>query len=359
MTPTAAVSCRPDTVPPFDRAPPEVYRAAVGAQVAMSASRTHASAWRIRPSARTTMRARESSAGRTPSPSASTSPVARRGRLPRPRRTLAGLPRHTYNRPILSRTRHNRGGHMADLPTPADRIIWEPYGDYLDASNVRRFMDAHGIATYEDLIRRSTDDVEWFWAAALQDLGVVWDEPYSAVLDESRGFPWARWFVDGKLNIVRNCIDRHAAGPRAGRAALEWVTEGGERAHGELRGARPRGLSRRQRHERRRTAPRRRRRSVHAHDPRARRGVLRGAQDRRHRDPRVLGLRCPGPVDAPGGRRRPRPVHRRRLGAARQAYRHQAGGGPRRRPLPRPRAHRRRRPPGRGAARRGGPRRAR
>ncbi len=118
---------------------------------------------------------------------------------------------------------------MADLPTPADRIIWEPYGDYLDASNVRRFMDAHGIATYEDLIRRSTDDVEWFWAAALQDLGVVWDEHYSAVLDESRGFPWARWFVDGKLNIVRNCIDRHAAGPRAGRAALEWVTEGGER----------------------------------------------------------------------------------------------------------------------------------
>ena len=49
------------------------------------------------------------------------------------------------------------------------------------------------------------------------------------MLDESRGFPWARWFVDGKLNIVRNCIDRHAAGPRAGRAALEWVTEGGER----------------------------------------------------------------------------------------------------------------------------------
>ena len=327
----------------------------MGAQVAVSASWTHASAWRIRPGAHDDASARELRRAHAIAERVDF-PVARRGRLPRPR-TLAGLPRHTYNRPILSRTRHNRGGHMADLPTPADRIIWEPYGDYLDASNVRRFMDAHGIATYEDLIRRSTDDVEWFWAAALQDLGVVWDEPYSAVLDESRGFPWARWFVDGKLNIVRNCIDRHAAGPRAGRAALEWVTEGGERRTVSYDGARPRGLSRRQRHERRRTAPRRRRRSVHAHDPRARRGVLRGAQDRRHRDPRVLGLRCPGSVDAPGGRWRPRPVHRRRLGAARQAYRHQAGGGPRRRPLPRPRAHRRRRPPGRGAARRRGPRR--
>ncbi len=49
------------------------------------------------------------------------------------------------------------------------------------------------------------------------------------MLDESGGFPWARWFVDGKLNIVRNCLDRHAAGPRAGLPALEWVSEGGER----------------------------------------------------------------------------------------------------------------------------------
>jgi acetyl-CoA synthetase len=118
---------------------------------------------------------------------------------------------------------------MTDQPAPSDRIIWEPYGDYLEASNVRRFMDAHGIASYEELISRSTADVEWFWAAALQDLGVVWDEPYTAVLDESDGFPWARWFVNGKLNIVRNCVDRHATGEAAERAALEWISEGGER----------------------------------------------------------------------------------------------------------------------------------
>ena len=118
---------------------------------------------------------------------------------------------------------------MAVAPEAADRIIWEPYGDYLEQSNIRRFMDAHGIATYDELIERSTSDVAWFWAAALDDLGVVWDEPYGTVLDESDGFPWARWFVGGKLNIVRNCVDRHAAGERADHVAVEWASEGGER----------------------------------------------------------------------------------------------------------------------------------
>jgi acetyl-CoA synthetase len=120
---------------------------------------------------------------------------------------------------------------MAEAQAPAtpDRIVWEPYGDYLEKSNVRRFMDAHGIATYDELIARSTDDVAWFWDAALKDLGVEWDAPYDAVLDESQGFPWARWFVGGKLNVVRNCLDRHAGGPRRDHAALEWVSEAGER----------------------------------------------------------------------------------------------------------------------------------
>ena len=118
---------------------------------------------------------------------------------------------------------------MATASTAGD-IIWEPYGDYLENNNVRRLMDAHGIASYEELVERSTGDVAWFWDAALRDLGVQWDEPYHTVLDESRGFPWARWFVGGKLNIARNCLERHAYGPRADHPAVEWVSEAGERA---------------------------------------------------------------------------------------------------------------------------------
>ncbi|GAB4256702.1 MAG: AMP-binding protein [Thermoleophilia bacterium] len=109
------------------------------------------------------------------------------------------------------------------------RIIWEPYGPYLSDCNLRRFMDTHGIGGYEELIERSTADVAWFWDAALRDLGVEWLEPYHTVLDESAGLPWAKWFVGGRLNIVQNCLDRHAAGPRAAHPAVEWVSEAGER----------------------------------------------------------------------------------------------------------------------------------
>jgi acetyl-CoA synthetase len=120
---------------------------------------------------------------------------------------------------------------MADTQAPvsAERVIWEPYGDYLEKSNVRRFMDAHGITSYDELIERSTTDVAWFWDAAMKDLGVEWDVPYHTVLDESNGLPWARWFIGGQLNIVRNCLDRHVAGARRDHPALEWVSEGGER----------------------------------------------------------------------------------------------------------------------------------
>jgi len=70
-------------------------------------------------------------------------------------------------------------------------------------------MRTHGIKDYDDLIARTTSDIEWFWHYALRDLGIEWYEPYSQILDISKGFPWARWFIDGKLNLVHNTLDRH------------------------------------------------------------------------------------------------------------------------------------------------------
>ena len=105
--------------------------------------------------------------------------------------------------------------------------IWVPYEDYRDNSNVKRFMDKHGIGSYEELIARSTDDIEWFWDAALKDLGIEWFTPYSDVLDMSEGFPWAKWFVGGKINIVHNTLDRHANSGRSDAIACVWEGEDG------------------------------------------------------------------------------------------------------------------------------------
>jgi len=105
-------------------------------------------------------------------------------------------------------------------------VIWEPYGDYIEKSNITRFMKKHGIESYQELIERSTQDIKWFWDAALEDLGVEWYEPYAETLDMSEGFPWTKWFVGGKINIVHNCIDRHLA-TRGGQTAIIAVKDEG------------------------------------------------------------------------------------------------------------------------------------
>jgi acetyl-CoA synthetase len=102
-------------------------------------------------------------------------------------------------------------------------VLWTPTAETVAAANVTRFMRLHGIGDYDELVRRCAADTSWFWDAALRDLGVVWDRPYRQVQDASRGFAWTRWFLDGRLNIVRNCIDRD----RGNAPALIWESDDG------------------------------------------------------------------------------------------------------------------------------------
>lgn len=104
-------------------------------------------------------------------------------------------------------------------------IVWQPSRDYVDNANITRFMTTHGISDYDELIKRSTTDIEWFWDAALKDLGIEWFKPYDKVLDTSEGIQWAKWFIGGKLNIVHNCLDRHATTDAKDRLACIWEGE--------------------------------------------------------------------------------------------------------------------------------------
>jgi len=106
-------------------------------------------------------------------------------------------------------------------------IVWRPAPEYVDRSHLKRFMDRHHIATFEELMERSTRDIEWFWEAVLEDLHIEFYEPYRQILDTSSGIPWARWCVGGKLNIVHNCLDKWMGTPVQNRAALRWEGEEG------------------------------------------------------------------------------------------------------------------------------------
>ncbi len=102
------------------------------------------------------------------------------------------------------------------MSTTMTDVIWQPKGEYLNC-RVADFMKRHGLRDWRELIERSTDDIEWFWQAALDYLGVQWQKPYERLLDTSAGFAWAKWFVGGEMNIYENCLGWHREkGRRAG-----------------------------------------------------------------------------------------------------------------------------------------------
>src|SRR3954463_14443638 len=94
-------------------------------------------------------------------------------------------------------------------------------------TNVGRFMAAHGFSTFRELRQRSIEDPAWFWDAVVRFLGLSFYQPYTEVLDVSRGFPFAQWFVGGQCNLAHNCVDRHAA-TQPDKVAITWEGETGE-----------------------------------------------------------------------------------------------------------------------------------
>jgi acetyl-CoA synthetase len=105
-------------------------------------------------------------------------------------------------------------------------IVWRPSEDSVERANVTRFMRANGISTYDELVKRSQDDIEWFWDAVVKDVGIEFYEPYERILDVSEGKPWAKWFVGGRINLAHNCVDRWAEAT-PDRAAVLWEDEEG------------------------------------------------------------------------------------------------------------------------------------
>lgn len=87
-------------------------------------------------------------------------------------------------------------------------IVWEPDADRAAQTNTARFMKRHQIETYADLVRMSSSDPEWFWAAVVDFLGLPFGSPWKTVRDTSRGHPWATWFNGAQFNLSTACVDR-------------------------------------------------------------------------------------------------------------------------------------------------------
>src|SRR3972149_5912845 len=98
---------------------------------------------------------------------------------------------------------------MSEPFTFGGEIVWRPTPDYVNRSHLKQFMNRHRLASFDALMQRSTSDVAWFTDALLKYLDIQFQQPYRQVLDLSRGIAWPRWCVDGKLNIVYNCVHKY------------------------------------------------------------------------------------------------------------------------------------------------------
>ncbi|MBE8540327.1 AMP-binding protein [Geoglobus acetivorans] len=106
-------------------------------------------------------------------------------------------------------------------------FVWHPPKDLVEGSNVKGFMEAEGLSDYKELVKKSTSDIEWWWSRAVEWLNVEWFEQYDKIYDTSKGVEWTEWFVNGKINVVHNTLDRHRSEKR-NKLAFIWQGEDGE-----------------------------------------------------------------------------------------------------------------------------------
>ena len=106
-------------------------------------------------------------------------------------------------------------------------FVWHPTPELISQSNLQRFINKHALGSYDELMRRSTTDIAWFWDAVLRDLDIQFYKPYSRVVDLSEGKPWARWCVGGEMNIVHNMLDKYAGTKIDNRLAIKSEIEDG------------------------------------------------------------------------------------------------------------------------------------
>jgi acetyl-CoA synthetase len=94
--------------------------------------------------------------------------------------------------------------------------VWNPTPEHIERANVMRLARAHDIDTIDELRRRSTADISWYWDAAVTDLGIPFAHPYDRVVDLAAGIEFPDWFVGGAFNAVDACLTR-------------WLPDGADR----------------------------------------------------------------------------------------------------------------------------------
>src|SRR5258706_5250200 len=100
-----------------------------------------------------------------------------------------------------------------------EKRIFKPQSSFSSTAHIRYF------AADKSLYKESNRNPERFWAKIAGEL--EWFKKWNKVLIWK--YPFAQWFVGGKINVSYNCLDRHLGTWRKNKAAILWEGEPGEK----------------------------------------------------------------------------------------------------------------------------------
>lgn len=107
-------------------------------------------------------------------------------------------------------------------------MVWHADDDRAKNSQLQRFLDRWDLASFDELMERSTQDIEWFTGAVCEFLDIRFSVPPTAAVDLSPGLRRPVWCPGGRLNISVSCLDRWLESPdTAARTALIAEREDG------------------------------------------------------------------------------------------------------------------------------------
>lgn len=105
---------------------------------------------------------------------------------------------------------------MSEVKKP----VFQPNSQFAATARIKSMNE------YHELHKMAQNDYEGFWDKFANEK-IDWFKPYTQVLDESDA-PFYKWFVNGKLNVTHQCIDRHLA-TRKDKAAIIFEGDRGDK----------------------------------------------------------------------------------------------------------------------------------
>lgn len=100
-----------------------------------------------------------------------------------------------------------------------EKRLFPPSAEFSEKAHIKSLEEYHALC------EKAKSNPQAFWSE-LAEQELHWFQKWDTVLDWQP--PSAKWFVNGKINISYNCLDRHLTTWRKNKAAIIWEGEPGD-----------------------------------------------------------------------------------------------------------------------------------